>query len=90
MLYNWSGAAYRSKQIDVAAVQVQGVLPITITHLPSGQMLYEYDVFREAGSIWFTEGFENGHDMDEWFRPLVKRGESITKHLMRFRLLNAE
>lgn len=27
MLYNWSGAAYRSKQIDVAAVQVLGVRP---------------------------------------------------------------
>lgn len=88
MLYNWSGAAYRSKQIDVAAVEVQGVLPITITHLPSGQMLYEYDGFREADAIWFTEGFENGPDMDEWFRPLVKRRESITKHLMRFRLAN--
>lgn len=90
MLYNWSGAAYRSPQIDVVPVMVESAVPITITHLPSGQLLYEYDGFREADAIWFSEGFENGHDMDEWFRPLVKRGESITKHLMRFRLLNEQ
>ena len=90
MLYNWSGAAYRSPQINVASVAVQEVLPITITHLPSGQMLYQYDGFQEADPIWFTEGFESGHDMDEWFRPLVKPGQSVMKHLMRFRLPNAE
>ena len=33
MLYNWSGAAYRSKQIDVAAIIVQGFWLIEITRM---------------------------------------------------------
>ena len=90
MLYNWSGAAYRSPQIDVEPVMVDSAVPITITHLPSGLLLYDYDWPWGGDVLWVSEGFESGHDMDEWFRPLVKRGQSVTNHLMRFRLANAK
>ena len=89
MLYNWSGAAYRSPQIDVEPVMVDSAVPITISHLPSGQLLYDYDWPWGGDLLWFSEGFDSGHDMEEWFRPLVKRGQSVTKHLMRFRLANS-
>ena len=88
MLYNWSGAAYRSKQIDVGVVTVSGWWPITIAHTESGEMRYAYGM--DCGlALHETEGFESRAAMDEWFRPLVKPGQSVTKHLMRFRLANA-
>lgn len=86
MLYNWSGIAYRSKQSDVAAVIVSRVTPITITHHKSGEMSYEYKCHGEARPIWQTEGFNSGLEMDEWFRRLVKPGQSIERPLMTFRL----
>ena len=88
MLYNWSGAAYRSKQVDVAAVKVLGYWPIQITHTDNGKMRYAYGMENEK-ALWETEGFESREAMDEWFRKVVKPGRIVTKHLMRFRLLNA-
>lgn len=87
MLYNWSGAAYHSKQNDVAAVVVSEVWPIKITHREDGGMLYAYG---QPGDrpIHETEGFASRAEMDEWFRPLVKRGQTVTKSLMLFRPLN--
>jgi hypothetical protein len=87
MLYNWSGAAYRSPQIDVGAVIVREWWPITIARTSAGDMRY---VYRMDGHLALheTEGFESRAAMDEWFRPLVKNGQSVTKHLMRFRLAN--
>ena len=84
MLYNWSGAAYHSKQVDVAAVVVQGFWPIQITHQPDGSMRYEYGM-KNSKPLHETEGFKSRAELDEWFRPLVKRGCTITKTLMRFR-----
>ena len=89
MLYNWSGAAYRSPQKDVGSVMVSGWWPITIAHTVAGDMRYAYGM--DCGLVLHeTEGFESRADMDAWFRPLVKPGQSVTKHLMRFRLLNAK
>lgn len=91
MLYNWSGKPYRSKQYDVAEIRVHFTTPIQITRLPSGQMLYQYSTcgYARLDYIWDSEGFANGHDMDEWFRPLVKPGNSIGLFLMLFSLANA-
>jgi hypothetical protein len=88
MLYNWSGAAYRSKQIDVAAVTVKGVLPIEIHRRSDGEMFYACNL---SGSrmLHETEGFESREELDAWFRPLLKPGQTVTKFLMRFRLANA-
>lgn len=87
MLYNWSGAAYRSKQIDVAAVTVLGFWPITIAQTSCGAMRYAYGMESET-PLWEHEGFRSPEELDEWFRPLVKPGQTISKTLMRFRLAN--
>ncbi len=86
MLYNWSGAAYRSKQVDVAAVMVLASSPVTIARIGdvmTYQIAYEWPI----GPLWKTEGFESQDDMDSWFRPKMKSGQAIQKSLMRFELL---
>lgn len=86
MLYNWTGAAYRSKQADVAVVKVQGYWPIEITHFAGGHM--RYDCGMESGKFLYeTEGFATREELDEWFRPLVKPMHTVNKFLMRFRLV---
>lgn len=88
MLYHWSGPAYRSKQTDVAPVVVKGYWTIRIQHRLDGTM--EYECGKESGPALFeTEGFASQAKMDEWFRPLIKRGWSTIKVLMRFQLFNA-
>ena len=87
MLYNWSGLPYRSKQIDVAAVIVKGFWTIWITHRDDGGMIYaSYGVCHET-PLHSTEGFSYQAEMDEWFRPLVKRDQTVEKALMLFELL---
>lgn len=89
MLYNWSGAAYRSKQIDVAPVVVKGFWTIRITHREDGGMLYAYGRVNEQ-PLHETEGFASSAEMDEWFRPLVKRGQTVEKTLMLFSRSNTQ
>lgn len=83
MLYNWSGAAYRSKQVDVCAVMVYSEMPILITNV-SGAMIYTPD---NVDGIPFhkTEGFDSLEEMDAWFSKIVKPSQTVTKHLMRFK-----
>jgi hypothetical protein len=85
MLYNWSGKAYRSRQADIAAVVVMGFWTIRITRLADGRMEYEHGMVN-AKPLWQTEGFASQAEMDDWFRPLTKPGQTLTKALMRFRL----
>lgn len=85
MLYNWSGAAYRSKQVDVCPVVVSGFWPIVIVHQLDGKMLYGCGMENDR-PLWSREGFDSQEDMDEWFRKAVKRGATVFKHLMRFKL----
>ena len=89
MLYNWSGIAYRSHQIDVAPIVVIETTEIEITRnvLGMGYWVKSTDVFIEG--LWMTEGFKSQKDMDLWFSKLVKCGQSLTRHLMKFRLYNA-
>lgn len=84
MLYNWSGPAYRSRQRDVATVIVDSVVPIKITRRDDGGMLYAYGPTEER-PIHQTEGFGSRREMDDWFRPLIKPGQTVTMALMRFR-----
>jgi hypothetical protein len=83
MLYNWSGAAYRSKHVDVVAVEVIEVREIRITRRDDGGMLYAYGQPAER-PIHETEGFGSRAEMDDWFRPLLKPGQTVTKILMSF------
>ncbi len=87
MLYSWSGAAYRSKQLDVAVIVVRGFWTIRITHRDDGEMLYACGNVA-ARPLHETEGFASRAEMDEWFRPLVKRGQTVEKTLMLFRRSN--
>ncbi len=83
MLYNWTGAAYRSKQINVAPIVVKGFWTVRITHREDGGMLYAYGRVHET-PLHETEGFASRKEMDDWFRPLVKPGKTVTKALMLF------
>jgi len=84
MLYNWSGAPYRSKHADVGEIRVLGFWPIRIERTENGM---SYDPARVGGrSLWLCEGFDSQEDMDAWFSAKMKVGQSVTKHLMRFRL----
>lgn len=85
MLYNWSGAAYRSKQVDVAAVVVLGFWPIEIARLHDGSMRYAYGM-ENAKPLHENEGFDSREEMDAWFSAKMKPGQVVTKYLMRFRL----
>lgn len=88
MLYNWSGAAYRSKQIDVAIVTVHHTERINIHQRDGGEMVYICDPGNGI-PLHASEGFESREEMDDWFSGLVKPGQTISKTLMRFRLANA-
>ena len=89
MIYNWSGAAYRSKQVDVAPIIVMGFWTILITHEKDGSMSYFYGMKNEK-PLHETEGFNSREELDDWFRPLVKIGTTVGKTLMRFRLANSK
>lgn len=88
MLYNWSGAAYRSPQNDVAPVIVSNVRVIRITHRQDGDMIFAYGQQNDR-RLHETEGFSTRVELDAWFRPLVKRGDTVAKSLIYFCLLNA-
>ena len=83
MLYHWSGKPYRSKHVDICAVVVHAVVPITIQRAEDDAMLYSY--LHLSYQLWSVEGFASREDMDAWFRPLVRPGSCLKKHLMFFR-----
>lgn len=86
MLYHWTGRAYRSKQEEFLPVVVLATERIQITRTVLGMGYWKDGSDDFLAGLWITEGFESQEEMDAWFRPLVKCGETITKHLMRFRL----
>ena len=88
MLYNWSGAAYRSKQVDVAAIEVEEVLEIVVTHDRDGGIVFSRDKI-DGIPIHQTEGFDDAGQMREWFSKAVPKGKTVELSLMRFRLANA-
>ena len=86
MLYNWSGAAYRSKHVDVAPVEVAAATHLRIES-GCGALHYFLDGER-VFDLWKDEGFSSWEAMDEWFRPIIKPAQIVDKVLMRFSLLN--
>lgn len=87
MLYNWSGAPYRSKQIDVCPVKMRGFWTIRITHRLDGSIHYECG--RRGAPLYKVEGFAARWEMDDWFRPLIKPGQTVTKTLINFRRITS-
>ncbi len=87
MLYHWSGAPYRSPQIDVAAVIVEETTPIRIGRNEGEMMFFHEERNIHRGKLlWYCEGFLSRDEMDEWFRAKMKPGQWVDKALMRFRL----
>ena len=89
MLYNWSGAAYRTPQIDVAEIEVEEVLELEVTHDPDGGVVFSR-AHIDGKPIHQSEGFDDAGEMQAWFSKVVKVGESASLHLMRFRLANVQ
>lgn len=89
MLYNWSGAAYRSKQIDVAAIEVEEVLEMLVTNDRDGGLVFGRDKI-DGIPIHQTEGFDDAGQMQEWFANVVPVGKTVELALMRFHLLNTQ
>ncbi len=83
MLHNWTGKPYRSKHADVAAIRVLLSRPIDITHHEDGRVTY----VPHAPSLWKSEGFPSPAAMDEWFRAVVKPGNTVRQTLMHFKLI---
>ena len=88
MLYNWSGVAYRSKQIDVAAIRVLGAAQIKMTRFGDmDEPLYKSWLMSAVVPLWQMEGFESREAMAAWFIRSLKPNSSIVQYLMRFELL---
>ena len=88
MLYNWSGAAYRSPQIDVTVIIVTNVEPIEIDMPEFGEPAYYPRKLNCGCPLWISEGFDSQDSMDSWFYNVVKKGQKATKSLMKFHLAN--
>jgi hypothetical protein len=89
MLYRWSGAAYRSPQINIAAIQVEETLEMLVTHDRDGGIVFGRDKI-DGIPIHKTEGFANAGEMREWFAKVVPVGKTVELALMRFSLLKTE
>jgi hypothetical protein len=70
MLYNWTGSPYRSKQSDVAAVEILASSEIQIRH--GDVMQYQISGTWHIGPLWKTEAFKSQAEMDEWFRKVIR------------------
>ncbi len=84
-LYNWSGTAYRSKQIDVAVVTVLWTAPITIERIDDKVLFYIDHIFSKP--LWELEGFDSQKSMQDWFLAKLKKGQRLQQHLMCFQRL---
>lgn len=101
MLYHWTGKPYRSPQQDVDAVQTVFTCPLRITRQPTslyylfsptdlGSLYRHLNLRTPELQLWQLEGFDSRDAMDAWFRPLIKPGQTLQKHLMLFKLLPTE
>jgi hypothetical protein len=91
LLYNWSGKPYRSKQVEVAVVVVKFVSEALICRMPGcGSMMFDWDsrgANVEGRRLWQCEGFDSEDEMNEWFMKLVKPGQTLSRQLMWFEMV---
>ncbi len=87
-LYNWSGAAYRSKQIEVTVITVLWTAPITIERIDDRVLFYINHLFSKP--LWILEGFDSQKSMHDWFLAKLKKGQRLQQHLMCFRRVTSE
>jgi len=88
MLFRWSGAAYRSKQVEIAPVVVEETTDIEITNTGFGCVFSVTYVSNRP--LFGTEGFRDSIELHNWFAAVVPQGQTVTKFLMRFRLATPE
>lgn len=88
MLYSWSGKPYQSKHKNVCAVIAERTMPIQLSRSLNGNVFETpaAPILCEGKPLHECEGFDSVDDFYDWFRPLIKPGQTITKTLIRFRI----
>ena len=89
-LFRWEGLPYRSKHVNGPAVNARSADPITIASDATGVISYHltnYDLCHPITDLYVIEGFDSQEKMDDWFRRLVKRGQTIQSYQMLFSLI---
>lgn len=88
MLYHWSGLPYRSQQLDVCPVVVEETTPIRIGRTANGALIYFHAErgIHPGRLLWQSEGFFSQGELHDWFSKIIKPGQTVEKHLMRFKL----
>jgi hypothetical protein len=85
MLYNWTAKPYASPQIDVCAITVTEVYCIKISNA-GRMMIYNCPI----PDLYRTEGFASKEAMDNWFQPLIQKGKSAEKYIMKFQTITSD
>ena len=63
-----------------------GFWTIRIRHRPDGLMGFDHG--KESGPVLYkSEGFATRDELHDWFRAIVKPGQTVEKALMLFRRL---
>ena len=96
-LFRWEGLPYRSKHVNGPAVIARSADPIMIASDAAGAISYHltgcdlchenYDLRYEIKDLYVIEGFDSQEKMDDWFRRLVKLGQTIQSYQMLFSLI---
>jgi hypothetical protein len=89
-LFRWEGLPYRSKHVNGPAVIARSANRIMIASDAAGVISYhltDYDLCAAIKDLYVIEGFDSQEKMDDWFRRLVKRGQTIQSYQMLFSLI---
>ncbi len=89
-LFRWEGLPYRSKHINGPAVIARSANRIMIANDATGAISYhltDYDLCHAITDLYVIEGFDSQEKMDDWFRRLVKPGQTIQSYQMLFSLI---
>jgi hypothetical protein len=89
-LFRWEGLPYRSKHVNGPAVIARSTNRIMIASDAAGVISYHLaddDLRHAITDLYVIEGFDSQEKMDDWFRRLVKPGQTIQSHQMLFSLI---
>jgi hypothetical protein len=89
-LFRWEGLPYRSKHVNGPAVIARSANRIMIASDAAGAISYhltDYDLCHAITDLYVIEGFDSQEKMDDWFRRLVKPGQTIQSYQMLFSLI---
>jgi hypothetical protein len=89
-LFRWEGLPYRSKHVNGPAVIARSANRILIASDAAGVISYhltDYDLCAAIKDLYVIEGFDSQEKMDDWFRRLVKPGQTIQSYQMLFSLI---